>query len=201
MISAYQSIITYEDGEWQDYLEKIALIDIFGGLLKEYPDKGDFKCIVRYILLAYSVESDMLVLGADWTKTKRKIFERCGIKPEKKFYEDLVHLKNRKVLEAIHKWLEYSDEDTFTQICILKDLRVEMQMTCLSDIKKASGELDFDQKYRNSQYSVDLKKSIKDLESELIQNSVLLKDSIKEYREGKKSAKSFGMETMLKETP
>ena len=199
MISAYNSLVNYQEGEWEDYIDRLSLIDIFGPLLKAYPDKGDFTCVVKYILYAYSVESEMLVLGADWTKTKRKIFEKASIKPERKFYEDLVHLKNRAVLETIQRWLDYQDDDVFTTLSIMKDLRAEMQLTCLTDIKTAGLEINYDQKYKNAGYSIELKKTIKDLESELIQNSTKLKDSVKEFREANRSAKSFGLETFMKE--
>jgi len=110
----------------------------------------------------------------------------------------LVHLKNKAVVDAIQAWMDFCDSDLFTTLQILKDLRVEMQISCLTDIKKASLEIDYDQKFKNAQYSVDLKKMIKDLESELIQTSVKLKDSVKEFREAKQK-KSFGLETFLKQ--
>lgn len=199
MISAYNSLVAYEGDEWDDYLEKLCLIDIFMPLLKQYPDKGDFKCIVKYILYAYSVESDMLVIGADWHKTKKKIFEKSGLKPELTIYSEVVHLKSKVVLETIKRWLEYQDNDVFEMLITMKELRAEMQLTCLTDIKTASGEINYDQKYKNAQYSVELKKTIKDLESELIQNNPLLKESVKEFREATRVKKSFGSETFLKE--
>lgn len=199
MISAYNSLITYKEGEWEDYLEKLCLIDIFSPLLKAYPDKGHFSSVVKYILWAYSVESDMLVIGSDWLKTKRKIFEKACVKPEGHFYEELVLLKKPEVIDTIQKWLEFQDNDLFAQIQILKDLRVEMQISCNSPIRKSSGEIDFSQKFLNAQYSMDLKKMIKDLESELIQNNPQLKDAIKDFKDVKKSAgKSVGMETFFK---
>lgn len=198
MISAYNSLVTYSGDQWEDYLYKMCLYDIFKDLIKEYPDKDDFTAIIRYIVMAYSVESDAIVIGSDWLKNKQRIFEKCDINKNSRLYVDLVHLKSKVILDTIHKWLEFCDNDLGTQLQILKDLRVEMQITCLTDIKKASGEVDFDQKFKNAQYSIDLKKMIKDLESELIQTSVKLKDSIKEYKEAKKK-NSFGLETFLKD--
>lgn len=199
MISVYSSIVNYTEGDWEQYLDRIAMIDIFGPLLKEYPDPGDFSCVVKFILYAYSIESEMLVIGADWVKTKRKIFEKVCLRPWGSVYEDIVLLKNPSILETIKKWMDYQDNDLFEQLQILKDLRAEMQLTCLTPIKKSGGEIDYDQKYKNAQYSVELKKTIKDLESELIQNSSILKDSVKEYREVKRGAQTFGWETFMKE--
>lgn len=200
MISAYNSLIAYEGDKWGEYLDRLMLADVFGGLILEYPDPSDFKAIVKYILYAYSAESDMIQIGADWAKNKKKIFEYCCIKPDAKYFNDLVHLENKAVLIAIKKWLDYQDNDLFELIQTLKDLRAELQLTCLAAIRKSSGEIDYDQKNRNAQYAIELRTKIKDLESELIQSSQKLKNSVKEFREAKQNSKSMGVETFLKQT-
>lgn len=197
MISAYNSLITYNGSEWEDYLEKITLYDIFKELLKAYPDKTDFTCGVKYILYTYSVDSEMIVLGSDWQKNKQKIFEACMFRPKKEFYEAFVHLNNPAVLSTIEKWLDFQDEALFKQLSLLKDLLVQMQIASVSTIFKSTGEIDYDAKMHCAQYSLDLRKMIKDLESELIQTSGKLKDAVKEYKESK-NKKSFGLETFLK---
>lgn len=197
MISPYHSIINHETDDWQDFLEKILLIDIFMPVIKEYNDYATLKAVIRYIVYAYSPESDKVVLGMEWQKNKQNIFEAAMAKPEKTCYEDLVLLKNKAVVESIHKWMEFIDNDTFTQLQVLKDLRVEMQISSLTSILKASGEVDYDQKYRNATYASDLKKAIKDLESELIQNNTKLKDAVKEVRLSR-SKFTVGPETFSK---
>ena len=198
MISAYNSLITYNGSEWEDYLERLSFIDIFGGLIKEFPDKGDFTCVIKYIVYAYSVESDMVVIGQDWDKTKKKIFEKVMARPKEDMYRALVHLQNDKVLKAIEKWLQYQNNEVWETLQTAQDLRAEMKLSCLTPIKKSSGELDFDQKHKNLMYCIELRKTIKELESELIQNSVTLKEAVKEIREVKQK-KSFGLETVLRE--
>lgn len=206
MISAYNSIITYDKGDWQSFLEQIGVDDVFNPLFKTFPESEQFPVVLRnnisivikYIVKTYSIESDMIVIGADWQKTKKKIFESVSGEPKRECYEALVLLKSDTVINLINRWLEYRDQDQFTQIQMLKDLQVEMRITSISPIKKASGELDYDQKFKNAQYSIDLKKMIKDSESELIQNSIQLKDAIKEFRETRQKS-SFGLETFLKE--
>lgn len=206
MISAYQSILEYKGDDIQDHIESIGLEEVFKPLFSPFPDTEGFPdvlrnhqiTIIKYILRAYSIESDMIVLGSDWHKTKKKIFEAVWAKPEKGLYESLVLLKSETVVMLIGRWMGFCDDDSFTSIQMLKDLQVEMRITSVSNIRKASMEIDYDQKFKNAQYALDLKKMIKDLESELIQNSAKLKDAIMEYKEYKKSA-SFGMETFLKE--
>lgn len=197
MINAYHSLVTYSDNDWQEYLERLCLIDIFKDLLNEYPDKDNLRCAVRYIMYAYSVESEMVILNKEWHKNKKDIFEAAQVMPRKGLYEDLVLLKSNAVVETIHRWLNFQDNDTFTQISVLKDLRVEMQLTCLTGIKKPSGEIDYDQKFKNAEYGVELKKMIRDLESELIQNSLKLKEAIREIRTAR-NKNTIGVEMFAK---
>jgi hypothetical protein len=187
MISPFHSIISYEENDWEEYLDRILLIHVFSPVIKEYKDKDTLKGVIRFIAYAYSVDSDKIILSRDWKKNKQEIFELVLIKPEKKSYEDLVLLKNQAVVETIHRWVTHQDNATFTHLQVLKDLRVEMQISALSKILKSSGEVDYDQKFRNAKYADDLKKMIKDLESELIQNNQKLKDAVKEVRVVKSS--------------
>lgn len=182
MISPFHTLVNYQEDDWQDYLEKCLLIDIFTPVIKEYKDVQVLKCVIRYIAYAYSVQSDKIVLGMEWHKNKKQIFEFVSAKPEKTIYEDLVLLKNEAVLKSVNNWLEHQDEDTFKQLSVLRDLRVEMQISALTNIRKSSGEIDFDQKFKNAEYAIKLKLMIKDLESELVQNYSELKDAVKEVR-------------------
>lgn len=194
MINAYSSLMEYKYGDWEQYLKKIAMYDIFKDVIHEYKDKDTVTCVIRYILWAYSVESDMVVLNTDWHKNKQAIFEKAMVLPRKNLYEDLILLKNENVLNTINKWLTYQDNDTFTTVQTLKDLRNEMQISCLTDIKKASGEIDYSQKFLNAKYAVDLKQMIKDLESELIQNNQSLKEAVTEIKKAKRNTSTVGVE-------
>lgn len=197
MISPYSEIINYEEDNWQEFLERVCLIDIFMPVIKSYQDLNTLKCVIRYIVYAYSQSSDKIVLGMEWQKNKQLIFEFVLAKPEKSIYEDLVLLKNTAVVEAIHKWLDFNDRDVFTQMQVLKDLRLEMQLSCVTDIKNASGEINYDQKYRNAEYAVKLKDKIKELEQEVIQNNVKMKDAVREVKTTK-SKSTIGPESFSK---
>lgn len=193
MINAFHGIIQYEEDKWEEYLNKICLIDIFGELINEFgADPQLLKSYMRYIVWAYSFDSDMIIIGTDWHKNKEKIFEAAGFEPIKELKDKTVYLKDKIVLSTIMKWLNFQDSAAFCQLCVLKDLLVEMQLSANSPIVKSSGEIDYDQKYKNSGYAKELRENIKDLESELIQNS----DSLKEgYKEATKKSKSK-VETM-----
>lgn len=198
MINAYSSIISYQDDEWEEYLNKLALIDIFQPVINKYKDKNTLKCVIRYIVWAYSVDSEMIVLGDDWKSNKMRIWEAAQVSPIKNLYEELVLLKSKEVVLTIERWLEFGDNDTFKQLKILKDLRIEMQLSCVSDIKTASGQIDYDQKFKNAEYTIDLKKMIKDLESELIQNNVRLKEAVKDIKTASKIKQTVSPEIFSK---
>lgn len=179
MTLAYQQITTYEEDNWQEFLNKICLVDIFKDLF-EVVAKEDFKYAVRYIVWCYSIDSDKIILGTEWYNNKLKIFSLSEL--PQIYSESFLQLKDDRALKVINRWLEFQDRDTFTQLCVLKDLKVEMQLSANSPIKKSSGELDYDQKFKNANYATDLTKKIKDLEMELIQNSPKLKDAVMEVK-------------------
>lgn len=197
MTNAYQAIANYQENEWEQYLDKIMLVDIFSPLLKTYTDVDTFKVAIRYIVYAYSLESDKIIMGMDWGDNKKKIFEEVYAKPTKGLIDDLVYLKNQAVVETINKWIDFQDSDTFRMLQTLRDLRLEMQMSCLSEIKKSSGEIDYTQKYLNAEYAMKLKHQIRDLEQELVQKNPKMQSQVKEVRVAANKF-SVGPETMSK---
>lgn len=194
MTVPYTDITTYEGSDMDDFLTKIKLIHIFESIFQEYPDKSIAKLVIKYIVYAYSVNSEMVVLGSAWLKNKQRVFEACYLPPEKRYYEDLVHLKCDAVRKAIRNWIEWQDENNWVELCMLNDLRVQMQISATSDIRKSSGEIDFDQKMKNAEYSNKLSQMIRDKENELIQNNPKLKEAIKEFKQFKTEKQTLGAE-------
>lgn len=190
MTHPFSEIINYHEDDWQEFFERICLIDIFMPVIKAYPDPQTLKCVVRYIVYTYSQHSDKVVLGMDWQKNKQQIFEHVGVLPRTNLYSDLVLLKNEAVLETVHRWLDHQDSDVNKELAVLKDLRVEMQLSANSKIMTSSKDCDYDQKYKNAEYSLKLKQMIKDLEQELIQNDSKMKEGAKEVKMATKEKNS-----------
>lgn len=199
MVNAYNEIISYKGNEWEDYLNKICLIDIFKELIDLYPDKATLKQVIHYILWCYSLESQSVVMGMDWLKNKNKIFDKSMVPLE--HYEDLVLLKNEIVLRTIQRWINFQDSPIFSQLCMLKDLQSEMQLSANSKIVKSSGEVDYDQKFKNAEYVKDLRGMIRDCETELIANNLKLKEAYKDFSHSfnNTAKKTMGLETQLRE--
>lgn len=183
MINAFVSVQNYDGDDWESYLEKICLLDIFSEIIKAYPENSIRKGIIAFIALAYSIDSDAVVLGMDWKKNKTIIFQRTGL--PQSMWQEVGEFKSDAVLKSINRWINMADSDTWVQLSVLRDLRQEMQSSANSPIRKSSGEIDFSQKYLNAGYANELKKMIRDLESELIQNNLKLKDAVKEIKNHK----------------
>lgn len=177
MTLPYQQLMEYEEDNWEEYLNRLAIIDIFKDLFTVVK-KEDFGYAIRYVLLCYSIESDAVMLGTEWYANKLKIYNQSGL--PQVYSEGFLQLKDNVVVSVINRWLEFQDSEAWMQLMVLKDLKVEMQLSANSNIKKSSGEIDYDQKYKNAGYASDITKKIKELELELIQNSVKLKEAIRE---------------------
>lgn len=199
MINAYQAIMAHKKGSWESFFEKHPFDDVFEELVKEFPDDGDLTAVIHYILMAYSIESEMIIIGADWAKTKKKIFEKVMVKPTAEMYDGLVHLKSEAVQKTVIKWLDFQSSEVFEILQTAKDLRAELQLSCTTAIQKPDGEINYDQKYKNLGYCIELRKTIRELESELVQNSESLKDAVREVRQIVSHSKSFGVESFLNE--
>lgn len=194
MISAYSEILAYSGDEWEDYLTKICLIDIFKDLIPLFKDKEALTQAIRYIVMCYSKDSDCVVLGTDWVSNKKRIFDKVLI--HKDYYQDLILLENGIVIKTIQRWLSFQDSAVYSQLIMLKDLQQEMQDSANSSIKKANLEIDYDQKFKNAKYVNELKIMIDDLEQELIQNNPKLKEATKELSKAK-AKNTLGLEAFV----
>lgn len=202
MVNGFSEIINYEGEEWDDFLNKICLIDIFKELIIKYNgDRPLLKCFMKYIVYCYSKDSNMVLIETDWLKNKKKIFDAAGFKPEKEYLDATVYLQDETVLRTIKRWVDFQDDSIYTQSTVLKDLMVEMQVSANSPIKKSSGEIDFDQKFKNACYVKDLRSMIRDCETELISNSPKLKEAYKEVSKhlSNNAKNTIGLETQLKQ--
>jgi hypothetical protein len=194
MINAYSDILSYSGDEWEDFLTKICLIDIFKDLIPLFKDKEALTQAIRYIVMCYSKDSDCVILGTDWVSNKKRIFDKVLI--HKDYYQDLVLLENGIVIKAIQRWLSFQDSAVYSQLIMLKDLQQEMQDSANSSIKKANLEIDYDQKFKNAKYVNELKIMIDDLEQELIQNNPKLKEATKELSKAK-AKNTLGLEAFV----
>lgn len=214
MIIPISSLITYNGDEWEEYLEKICLIDIFKKIIEEFrTDKALVTSIIKYIVWTYSVDSEKVVQGMEWQSNKRKIYEDADMPVGDKalissddsiltYYDSFVLLKYPTVLATIKKWLDFQDDENWSNWCMYNDLLIEMRIAANSPIKKSTGEIDYEAKMKCALYIKDLLKMKSDAESTLLQNNEKLKEAYaevsKELRKG--NSKTMGFETMIKKS-
>lgn len=185
MVNPYQALTTYEGADWKIFLEEIGLLDVFGNLLGNFNAPDSARKIIRYIVWTYSVKSERHVAGMDWENNKRGIFDFVGLPGD--LWEEIGLLKDPEVLRSIHRWLDWQEEPLFKHLQCLRDLKMEMQLSSVGTIRKSNNEIDYDQKFKNANYSVELDKTIAQLENQSIQNNPALKDAMKETQFKKRS--------------
>lgn len=201
MISAFRDLTTYDGDEWEEYLDNRCLLEIFQELIKKYKDSnipGLLKCIIRYIVWTYSKDSTKVVISDSWLKNKERIYEAADLPPIDDIRNEVMYCREEAVLVTIKRWLEFQDNDTFKEIAMLKDLRLEMQISANGVIRNAQGEMNYDQKFKNAKYSLELGDMLKEAESKLIQNDQKLKEGMSEIKRATKSSFTVGPETFSK---
>lgn len=200
MINAYTEISNYDGNDFQDFLNKICLVDIFLPVLKEYEEKVVAKMVIKYIVHCYSINSEKIIQGTDWGLNKKRIFEDCLFPPNTEkhnFFEETVHLKNEAVALSCKRWIEFQDNEIYSDLIMLKDLKFQMRVSSVTDIKNAAGEINYDQKMKNAKYVLELEAMIKETESRMIQNTTL-KHQVKEINNSFKSKKNtLSVESMI----
>ncbi len=120
MINPLQALTEYTGEDWKDYLDSVSLYEIFKDLILKYEgDRDLLKGIIRYIVWAYSKDSDKITLGTDWTETKKRIFEAAQLPPMESVLMDVVNLKDEIVLLTIKRWIDYQNDDTWKELLML----------------------------------------------------------------------------------
>jgi hypothetical protein len=197
MINPYKSVLTYEGDNFEDYLTKIHLIDIFMPVIKAFPEKHIYKAIINFIVWGYSIDSEMLsAAGNSWSKVSPEIFNKTGLSDQ--FYEDVCLIKSPEIQTSIQKWLQFQNDENFTQFVTYRDLRRQFLHLSLSEMKKNTGEIDIKAKMDAAVYSKDLYKMMEDAKQAFIQNSPKLKASIDALNKAVKTSNTVGPQTFAK---
>lgn len=205
MINSFQEITIFDGSDFKDHLGKINLDHIFDPVLKEYVyDPALCVRIIKYIAFSNSIESNKISVGGDRRKELHKIFRDLefpqeGIDPlfpniKRAYYDEVVLMGNESVVESIIRWLKHKDNRQLEFLFTLQNAYVQQQAAALKEIKKSSGEVDYDQKYKCVGYMMDLKLKIKDAEAELQQNDPKLKEAYEEVKQAKQRITTTGPE-------
>lgn len=123
MINPYLNILNYDKPDLKDYLDSIG-IEAFKPLLKEFSDQTLFRGAVKFILYAYSLESEVLqTFGTSWITLHKQIYEKAGLPDNENVFDAIANLKSGEVREAIDNWLAFQEHEFFTEYTKARDLR------------------------------------------------------------------------------
>ena len=186
MINAYTSLVNNEEYDYEEYLKRVHLFDIFKDVIKEYKDREDsfevIRGVVMFITFSYSIESDMLFMnGESWERTRERIFKKTNLPDD--LFEDVALLKNISVQTSIERWLRLQNSEEFSNFTHFRDLRSIMLSSCTGGIIKSTGEQDYEQRMKNAIHAKELLEMMKEALAKYVQNSPKLKNSIKAFEE------------------
>lgn len=200
MIIPTNDLINYSGNEWDDYLKKLCLYDIFKDLCEEYgSDIAVLTGLIHYVVYCYSIDSSKIVLRQEWVANKKRIFKSVGLPPIME--QDVVYLKNKVILYTIKRWLSSQDEENYATYTMINDLIMEMRVAANLPILKSTGEIDYKTKMDCASYVIELQVKKAEVEQKFIQNNEKLKEAYKDvsHVNNKQGGTTFGLETMLKE--
>lgn len=184
MINPFHEITTTQDDDFEEFLKRIHLFEIFKPAYIEFQDLELFKGIVKFIAWGYSINSDMLnTSGNTWSKVAEMIYEKAELPRTESddVYHAVYGLKSDGVREAIERWLNFQNEEAWMQFIHYRDLRREFLSLSLSDMKKSTGEIDIEAKMKAALYSKDLLHMMEDAKDTFIQNNSKLKASVEAF--------------------
>jgi hypothetical protein len=200
MINPIKDLTSYTGTDWAEYLDRLCLYEIFKDLVAKYGGEPTYlQGVIRYIVWAYSKDSEKITLGMNWLENKKRIYEAAFLPPLEDFLRDILYLQDAIVLATVKKWIELQDDDTWKELIMLKDLRTEMQLSANSPLTNGNSGINYDQKFKNAKYSMDLSIMIRECELKLLQNDPYLKEAIQEVkRAGKKNNHFISPESFAK---
>ncbi len=210
MIIPTNDLINYDGTDWKDYLGQICLYEVFKDLVEEYiSDPEVLTGLMKYIVWAYSLDSNKIVIRRDWEKNKKDIFKAAEL--PKSMEDEVVHLRvkineetllpNTTLLHTIKRWLNLQNDENFSVWAMLNDLISEMRLAANSPVRKSTGEIDYEAKRKCAESVLDLLKKKDEVEQKFIQNNEKLKEAYKDVSQANNTQQNntMGIETILKE--
>ncbi len=178
MTNIYNTIVSEREDEFDfmGYLQKVKCVHIFQPVFDEFEDITLAVKVIKFILYAYTPESDLLMeKGGTWEKLAKNIFNVVDIPTD--YYEDVWHLKNVAVRDSAQNWLEFLNDDNWTNYVTFRNLRSQMIQHSLSEIKKGE-ELDIKSKMDAAKYAQELLSMMDAIKNNFVQSAPQLKPSI-----------------------
>ncbi len=178
MTNIYNTIISEREDEFDfiGYLQKVQCLYIFQPVFDKFQDITLAVKVIKFILYAYSPDSDLLMeKGGTWDKLAKNIFNVVDIPTD--YYDEVWHLKNEAVRESVQNWLEFLNDDNWTNYITFRNLRSQMVQHSLSEIKKGD-DLDIKSKMDAAKYAKELLDMMDAIKGNFVQAVPQLRPSI-----------------------
>lgn len=202
MNNIFTTITTSSEDEFDfsGYLNKTGCYEIFKPIFETFGN-GDIALavrIVKFILYAYTPESDLLMeRGSTWDKMAKHIFTVLDIPAE--YYPEVGQLKSPEVQATIQNWLQYLNEDVWANYITFRDLRWQMITHSLSDVKNSNDQLDIKAKMDAAKNAKELLDMMDSAKKSFVQSDPKLKISVDAvFKAAPKIKDTIGPQTFAK---
>jgi len=189
MVNIFSEVVNFDGVNFQDHLKRLNIFHLFDKIFISplFDDNKVQIKVIQYIAYSHSTESQKLSLGGDRRKECARIFKELEL--DDKYYEPVVMLASRDVLDCAQAWMKHKDNRQIEYLFTLENAYMQQQKASLEMLKKSDGlTVDYNQKMDCILHMTDLKKMIKEAESELQQNDIRLKEA---HAEVKKASNKF----------
>lgn len=180
VISIYEEIVSLDKATQQDMKDKLVQLNIhemFEHALAIYPEV--FKQIVIYTAHAYSYESKLLRIGADWQKNKNDIAVKVGLPEE--YFGKVVNLEDKRLTECFGAFLNmYHDNMDFIHLINLKETYQEV-IILSKTTQDDAGKSDISARIKMMQTAEELLESIETQENKIKSRYRILNNPLKDF--------------------
>lgn len=181
MINPYISILNYDKADLKEHLAKIGLIDIFKPLLKDFKDATLFKGVVKFVIMAYSIESEVLhTFGNSWITVYKTIYEKAGLPDNENTFDAIANLKSGEVREAIDNWISFQNNEAWEEFVKARDLRKH----CLQQSQTADKTKE---RIDAIKYAKELLTIMEEAKGRFVENYEILKPSLNALKKAKQN--------------
>lgn len=180
MISPFFEITNHSSNNLQSFLKERELWEIFEPILKEFGE-AIFPGVVKFILYGYSIESEVLhSTGITWETMSKVIYQKAKLPNNEDLFERIANLKDATVQDVITKWLDFQNNENFTDYINARDLRKH----CLQVSKNADRMKDRMEAVKNAKECLQMMEEAK---SKFVENYDIMKPSLSALKKAKKN--------------
>jgi hypothetical protein len=134
--------------------------------------------VIKYIVYAYSRDSELVLLEGNWANNKEAIAIKVGLPEDGR--EDVVDLKNETVRECITRYLTMQGDRDFRHLQLTRDLYERLLDQLYETMYNKEGEFDKDKILADRKALADLYDEMIELEERVRSKNIHIYDGMKQ---------------------